>query len=794
MGDSRPSSSHWQPLGLRLCPICPTQRLQISFSFPIGIGRVSVYYLQSLFWVRSLRGHRATVRKNSRLVTNPLALLLSLGLLVGLSACGGGSSTGTVTAVTITPPTISVQVNAQTEYTATVSVAGQTSTNTSATSTAVTWYVNNVAGGDISTTGSIQNDPNDPQAGIYTAPAKVPTTTTAGQSGVVSITATAQRNPNGGAAGGANTLVTSNASLLTVTPGLGLQIISPPSTVPAGGSAQFNATLNGVAPTQQQPAIWSISSTTPGNIGSIDPNSGIYTAPTTPPPGDVVTITVSDSGVTATTSINIVYSDLALNGAYAFSYTGNDSQGFLAAAGSFNADGQGHIRSGIEDVSSFLFGVFSQVEINATSSYNVGPDGRGKLSLNTARGTQTIAFVLSTNAHGIITRFDSDPAATGSGSMDVQHINPLLLSGTYVFTALGTDKTFNPEGIAGEFTANGGAISATPSLIDIHDGASSSATITTDGTLSSNSTYAFDAENLGTGRGTLTLNTSVGALEFAFYVVDSTQMYLVEIDQTNAYLAGQAFTADTGLGLAGSNYVFTAGGMAPASAAPNAPGPYAAGGVFVSSGAGAVSSGTFDANNQGKPTSTALVSCPYTIDPSSGRVDLRLFVGTGNCPTTSATSLSEFAAYPYTTDQSGQPANGYLLLEIDPNALSTGAAFPQSFSSALPAGGFALGLAGQGVTKGAPSASAQDVDGELSDLAGSLGELDVNYFQPSPNNAVTSFALSAPSTTGRGTLTIASSRVTYSLIYYLINSTEAILLDQDQNPASVQIGTLQRQF
>jgi hypothetical protein len=784
-----------QPLWAALCQICPTPRIPTSLSKSFGNKRVPVYYLQSLFKPNLYRAG-ATVRITSNRVAQSAALLLVLGLLAGLSACGGGASAGTVTAVAITPTTASVQVNDQTEFTATVSIAGQTSTTTTSTSTSVTWLVNNVAGGN-STIGTIVNDVNDSQVGIYTAPTKVPSSTTAGQSGQVSITATAQRNPNGTASGGANVTITSNVATLTVSPGLGLQIVSPPTTVPAGGSAQFNATMNGVADPN---ATWTVSSTNGGAIGSINANSGVYQAPSVPPPGDSVTITASDSGVTATpVTVAIVYSDLALHGSFAFSYTGNDSQGYLASAGSFFADGQGHILSGVEDVSSFLSGVTSGLPIASTSSYKVNPDGRGIASLNTGHGTQTLAFVLTTNEHALITRFDS--AVSGSGTMDQQNLVASLPTGSYVFTALGTDAAFNPEGMAGEFSANGGTISAANSSIDLHDGASSTATITTNSALTANSSYAFDTSNQGTGRGTLTLNVPgiASALEFAFYVVDNTQMYLLEIDGANGYLSGTAFTADTASpGLAAQNYVFTSGGMASITAnSKTTVGPYAVGGVFVSGGTGTVSSGTLDLNNQGTATlNSALLACPYSTNGTNGRVDLKLASGSsGSCPASAAANLSEFAMYPYQTDESGQPATGFLLLEIDANALSSGVALGQSGTTA-PSGGLALGLAGQGILHGSVSPAAQDVDGEFSSLAGSLGNLDVNYFQPSSNDPVTAFSGSAASTTGRGTLTVSASspKVTYDLVYYVVSPTEDLLLDADANPALVLTGTIQKQF
>lgn len=329
---------------------------------------------------------------NSKRVLYSAAVFALLCFAMGISGCGNNATVGTVTAVNITPTSGSVIVNQQLTFTASVTVAGQTTTTTPSTvtaNTAVTWYVNGVSGGNAQY-GTIITDPSDVQVGIYTAPTKVPSV----NSGQVTITATALKNPNGTSGGGANLPVTSNTATITVSPGLGLQIVSPPATVPAGGSAQFNATLNGVADPN---ATWTVSSTAGGDIGTINANSGVYQAPSFPPPGDTVTITASDQGTTATTTVSIAYSDNVFKGSFAFSYTGNDSQGFLAAAGSFTTDGAGGITGGIEDISSFSTGIDPSVRINNTSRYLVNADGRGTITLDTSEGTQHLAFVLTTN-------------------------------------------------------------------------------------------------------------------------------------------------------------------------------------------------------------------------------------------------------------------------------------------------------------------------------------------------------------------------------------------------------------
>src|SRR3984885_5241890 len=286
-----------------------------------------------------------------------LLLAVALACLMGISSCGG-PAVGTVTAVTISPAAATVQINEQAEFTAQVAV---TSSSTSTTTTIVTWYVNGVAGGS-ETTGTIGTSTVDALVGVYTAPAIVPNI----NSGQVNITATTPQVP--GSTTNVN-LITSNTAIATIGIGTGLSVSPLTGTVPAGGSLQFSAILNNVATTQG--ITWSVSSTAGGNIGTISP-TGLYTAPPSPPPGAAVTITAADGTTTATAVATILFSNATLAGPFTFSYSGTDSAGFMAVAGSFQADGQGHIVSGVEDSDTFSGGVAKQVPF--TGTYVVGPE------------------------------------------------------------------------------------------------------------------------------------------------------------------------------------------------------------------------------------------------------------------------------------------------------------------------------------------------------------------------------------------------------------------------------------
>jgi hypothetical protein len=727
----------------------------------------------------------------SKGICKMLSLPLALAGLLGISSCGGGGAVQ-VTAVTISPAAATVQINETAEFTAQVTLAN--TTDTSSTTTIVTWYVNGVAGGSAAT-GTIGTSTLDQLVGVYTAPATVPDV----NSGEVNITATTPQVP--GSTTNVN-LITSNTAVATVGIGTGLSVSPLTGTVPAGGSLQFTAILNNVATTQG--ITWSVSSTAGGNIGSIGP-TGLYTAPPSPPPGAAVTITAAEGTTTATAVATILFSNATLAGPFAFSYTGNDGSGFTAVAGSFLADGQGHIVSGVEDSDSFSTGVAKQVPI--TGTYVVGPDGRTTVKVNVGSGSgagqgtpQTWQLAMANFQHGVLTRFDA--GNTGSGTVDQQNLNGLTtalttLSGPYVFKVAGADAEFFPQGMAGKFSGNGaGSITGGSPILDVNNSSNPAGSVSKEDR-SLAGTYTLDTTFPGSGRGTLTLSsTSTGPIQYAFYIVNttaseqSTQLHLVEIDTAN-YLAGDVYAAPTGssfndASLVTGNYPFTVGGTSPTGA-------YAAGGVFISSGSGGTS-GLLDSNNAGTVTTdTTLGTCTYTVDPTSGRIDLLLSTASGTCAAGPSSTTQEFAMY--------QTALGSaVMLELDATAVTTGTAFVQGTAPVAVGGSDSFGMAGQGIFHNQTALYQQNLSGQVT-WSGSealSGNVDINNFNavfPTDPIFITGTTLGMlDATSGRGTATIQgmNPNATYNVAYYVINSTTALLLDTDTT--HVLIGSIDSQF
>jgi hypothetical protein len=713
-----------------------------------------------------------------------LLLPVALACLVTISSCGNGNGgLVQVNSLAITPTSASVNINGFLDFTAAPVFSNTTET---APATTITWLVNGVAGGNLNSIGSIGVSTLDAHVGIYTGPPTVPNPVQ------VTITATTPQVP--GSTTNTN-IITSNSVIVTIGIGTGLSILPTSATVFAGQTFQFSASLNDV---NEPAAIWSVTPVAGANVGSIT-QTGLYTAPPSPPPGGMVTINAASGTDTATAIATIAFSDASLTGPFTFSYSGSNSAGFVAEAGSFFADGLGHIVSGVEDSDSFSTGVAKQVPIVGT--YVVGPDGRttAKLSVGSGSGggqgtPQTFQFAMANFQHGAITRFDA--GNTGSGTVDQQNLNGLTtalstLNGPYVFSVAGADAAFFPQGMAGKFSANAaGQITGGNPILDANNSSNPAGSVTKEDR-SLTGSYTMDPTFPGSGRGTLTLTSaSTGTIQYAFYIVgttaaeQSTQLHLVEIDTKN-YLAGDVYAAPTGnsfnnASLASGNYPFVVGGTSPTGA-------YAAGGVFISSGSGATS-GVYDSNNAGTVTPDAtLNSCTYTVDPTTGRVDLQL------CPPGLTPSTQEFAMY-----QSSQgPA---VMLELDATAVSTGVAYVQGTISTTVAGNYSFGLAGQGIFQNQPALIQQNLSGqvEFGTLNGVSGNLDINNF-----NAVylgdpiftTNTTISAPDTTsGRGTAVIQgmNPNVTYNLTYYIIGDNTALLFDSDST--RILIGRLDLQF
>ena len=417
------------------------------------------------------------------------------------AASSSKSASATVTivpavAVSISPATAQVVRGNSRQFSATV---------TGASNTGVAWSVTG-SGCSGSACGTISS------SGLYTAPSTIPSPAQ------VSVTATSN----------ADSTKSATAAVTIILPVV--ITISPASSVLAvTGQQQFEAIVTGSSNTAVN---WSISGSgcTGSACGSIT-SSGLYTAPAAVPSPATITVKASaqiDASQSASATITIVANQNSkLSGQYAFQFTGFDSDGVYQAAGSFTADGNGNITSGLEDANRSLG---PETDVAIAGTYQVTGDNRGTLTLSSALGTQTFSFALNlTSTSGRLIEFDSS-GTRGSGVIEKQSPTTFALatfSGPYVVSLAGKDSMGDRIGALAILDFNGSGAIVGGSM-DVNDGGTVSPTFG-----SFQGIYRIDS----TGRGLVTLSIpgfAGGSFRFAFYVVSSNKLLLVSIDQLSA--------------------------------------------------------------------------------------------------------------------------------------------------------------------------------------------------------------------------------------------------------------------
>src|SRR5713101_8143260 len=221
--------------------------------------------------------------------------ILTLALGLGALGCGGGNAASTAISIAISPSTASVITNTTQPFSVFV---------TGSSDQTATWAVTCPTGVTAPACGTIDTN------GVYSAPKTVPTVTTNGTpttTPTATITATSH----------ADTTKKASATV-TIISGISISITPTTATVGTGEHFTFTATVNNpgcdnnVATNNCLVVTWSVptttcASTTPICEGTIDPNTGIYTAPGTAITAVTITATsVKDTTVTATATATVV--------------------------------------------------------------------------------------------------------------------------------------------------------------------------------------------------------------------------------------------------------------------------------------------------------------------------------------------------------------------------------------------------------------------------------------------------------------------------------------------------------
>jgi len=453
-------------------------------------------------------------------------------------------------------------------------------------------------------------------------------------------------------------------------------------------------------------------------------------------------------GSSSTPTIPGNFSVSSLTGTYAFSFAGKDANGRYAVAGVLTADGAGNFSSGVLDVNQQPS---PSTNVSFTGTYTVAGDGRGQATLTTPAGNFTLAFVIVSANRALVTRFEK--LAGGRGAFDKVNsagFSAAALAGTFAFGLNGLDASGKPLATVGSITTDASG-NITAGVQDESDNGA----ITTSQPISAGSLQV--ASN---GRGTASINTAAGPLNFAFYVVDANHIKLVETDKS-PLLSGEAFRQNGPF----SNATLTGPFAFTASGTDTAHGPYATGAVLATDGAGAITSGSEDVNDGGTPTSNIAITGTYSID-ASGR-------GTATLSSASKGTL-DFVLYSTT--------NGVLMLNVDSGLVASGAAFAQTrpFTNAVIAGPYALNFAQFNISGEVDANAALNANNQ----GGMTGLTDINALG-SLSTATSMTAAFALDSTGHGPLQIGSGLGVQNMAIYALDQTHCLFIGLDSGVVTV---------
>lgn len=567
---------------------------------------------------------------DSRSLPGSLAWLISFLILTIVLATVSGCGSQATLPKPIAPPLVqvaivetSVNLGAGETHQFTATVAGTSNT-------AVTWSLSGCTGaacGSISATG------------LYAAPSQIDSEAT------ITVTATSQADSTK-----FDTVAVHHKFIAVSIDPPGSAMLTP------GETMHFNATV--LYDIHDAGVNWAFGptcgSSACGVLSDITRDSVTYTAPTSipnPPTVALIATSISDAGRSAEMPITISAKTGLQEGDYAFLFNGwqlHFSGGYytysiVATAGHFHADAKGNITDGLEDVN-LASGAPQAAPF--TGSYTVGANRRGSFTLSTAQGTATYRMTVNSSGNkGKFIKYDGLPTnepISGSGYFELQDKTAFALpalAGSYAVGMSGILQEWNRTAAAGRFTtdAAGGLSNGTMDAAVAKYAGTSPQTNYLDSTL----TGSLDAPSPGTGRGTATLSVTpplggaTGTLTFAYYIISSEKILLVQKDtrssgvsvlsgearrQSGTFSVAAAFDSPVVFSLTGvnrSNY-----GVVLLDAAI---------GQMVSNGPGNIT-GIIDQNEGGTVILDKAFTGSYLVDPR-GRTTINLELGTGTTTT-----------------------------------------------------------------------------------------------------------------------------------------------------------------
>lgn len=464
----------------------------------------------------------------------------------------------------------------------------------------------------------------------------------------------------------------------------------------------------------------------------------------------------SSSNTVKTPPVSGNFSNASLNGSYAFTFKGtnvqsNGSLAPFAEAGVFTADGNGNLTAGTLDFMQSTFG-----STTFTGTYSLNNDGTGTLTLNFTGGTGGIQFTVTLIDNSHLYLIETDATSTGFGLAEQQDSTALATTpaGTFVFRLHANSGTTS--------SANVGVITSTSAVVSGNEDVLSGGTLTqltlTGGTFSSPSG----------GRAALLIQNSSGGTgsNFEYYVVNANTFVFLETD-AGVLAVGraekQSTTSFTNASLKGG-FAFGSSGDTNVSGAGAVQGV----GAFTADGAGNITAGTYDSVQDTNVNTFSNLSGAYAV-AANGRA-------TANLNLNGATQEIFWMV---------SPSRAFFLINSS-SRVEDGTVDQQqgsSFSNASLTGQYAL------VMDGADSTSFVDRVGTLKADGGGNLTLNETINRLGIGVSVPGFLAGTYTASANGRATGSISSVSNGLVFYIISSGKAYLLQTDQSAEiSGQIG------
>jgi len=307
------------------------------------------------------------------------------------------------------------------------------------------------------------------------------------------------------------------------------------------------------------------------------------------------------------------FSNAALGGTFAFNLAGIDAgNNSFMSAGSINSDGAGNIPSGVQDNND---NGTPSTNLALTGAYAVSSaaTGRGTMQLNASLGTLNFVFYVVDTNHLMLIETDNIPVLVGEAFRQQGPFSNASLAGAFALTLGGATSTRLPFA-AGVLLAADGTGNVPSGSEDTNSG----------GVLTQNTTFTGSYSISSSGRGTLTLNSSRGTLNFVFYPTMTGGIQVLEVDlgitsSGTAFSQTGAFSNATVQG----NYGFNLGGASNVGEIDSIA-------QFAATGTGSLN-GSLDINNVGALTSGLALTGSYSVNGNGrGTAVLHSSFGTQN--------------------------------------------------------------------------------------------------------------------------------------------------------------------